>query len=63
MNAEKYEEKQYWLVILYCPLICLDEVVNFLSRKTVSEINFVNGMFRCYSDQNYVVEFDYLTSI
>jgi hypothetical protein len=62
-NAEKYEEKKYWFVIIYCPLICLEEVINSLSRKTVSEMNFVNAVFRCASDQNYVVEFDYLTLI
>jgi hypothetical protein len=62
-NPEKCKEKQCWLVIIYCPFICLDEVINSLSRKTVSEMNFVIAVFRWASDQNFVVEFDYLLLI
>jgi hypothetical protein len=62
-KAKKYEEKQYWFVIIYCHLICLDELINSLSRKAFSEMKFVIAVFRCASDQNYAVEFDYLTLI
>jgi len=62
-NAKKYEEKQYWFVIIYCHLICLDELINSLSRRAVSEMKFVIALFSCANDQNYIVEFDYLSLI
>jgi hypothetical protein len=48
---------------MYLRLICLKMLLIPSVEKQISEMKFHNAVLRCASDQNNVVDFDYLTLI